>query len=200
MNMQLMQVVYKASKTHKKPVDCNHIARLFYYISKYTSVFHWRYNILLFCYSKLFWFNLPSNYCSKTPSTSSHFSKSREFITKGNIYFSMIVWDVMIKIYLLNVNCCVFLQILPAVICVLFSVRMAEVVDLKFEAKLSFHKEFCWKICTIHICPKQSDPFLFKFLTHSCDDEDEKAATIKRLLWYVGQEETEGQSWTRMGR
>ena len=40
MNMQLMQVVYKASKTHKKPVDCNHIARLFYYISKYTSVFH----------------------------------------------------------------------------------------------------------------------------------------------------------------
>ena len=33
MNMQLMQVVYKASKTHKKPVDCNHIARLFYCIS-----------------------------------------------------------------------------------------------------------------------------------------------------------------------
>ena len=45
----------------------------------------------------------------------------------------------MLKIYLRNVNCCVFLQILPAVICVLFSVRMAEVVDLKFEAKLSFH-------------------------------------------------------------
>ena len=45
--------------------------------------------------------------------------------------------------YVRNVNCCVFLQSLPAVICVLFSVRMAEVVDLKFEAKLSFHKEFC---------------------------------------------------------
>ena len=38
-----MQIVYKASKTHKKPVDCNDIARLFYYISKYTSVFHYRY-------------------------------------------------------------------------------------------------------------------------------------------------------------
>ena len=51
----------------------------------------------------------------------------------------------MLKIYLRNVNCCVFLQILPAVICVLFSVRMAEVVDLKFEAKLSFHNNFAEK-------------------------------------------------------
>ena len=58
-------------------------------------------------------------------------------------YCIMSMMLLMFKIYLLNVNCCVFLQILPAVICVLFSVRMAEVVDLKFEAKLSFHKEFC---------------------------------------------------------
>ena len=58
-------------------------------------------------------------------------------------YCIMSMMLLMIKIYLRNVNCCVFLQILPAVICVLFSVRMAEVVDLKFGAKLSFHKEFC---------------------------------------------------------
>ena len=62
-----------------------------------------------------------------------------------NEYCIMSMMLLMIKIYLRNVNCCVFLQILPAVICVLFSVRMAEVVDLKFEAKLSFHNNFAEK-------------------------------------------------------
>ena len=62
-----------------------------------------------------------------------------------NEYCIMSMMLLMIKIYLRDVNCCVFLQILPAVICVLFSVRMAEVVDLKFEAKLSFHNNFAEK-------------------------------------------------------
>ena len=62
-----------------------------------------------------------------------------------NEYCIMSMMLLMLKIYLRNVNCCVFLQILPAVICVLFSVRMAEVVDLKFEAKLSFHNNFAEK-------------------------------------------------------
>ena len=62
-----------------------------------------------------------------------------------NEYCIMSMMLLMIKIYLRNVNCCVFLQISPAVICVLFSVRMAEVVDLKFEAKLSFHNNFAEK-------------------------------------------------------
>ena len=62
-----------------------------------------------------------------------------------NEYCIMSMMLLMIKTYLRNLNCCVFLQILPAVICVLFSVRMAEVVDLKFEAKLSFHNNFAEK-------------------------------------------------------